>query len=213
MTVHTTPPSAPARRPLWQRSALIMVFIVVLLVVVEAIDVASGYDLDRAGIEPREVDGLDGIVWSPFLHADWQHLFANLVPGVVLGFLLLMARRFLLVTAIVWVTSGVGVWLFGPSHTFTVGASGVIFGWLAYLLVRGLFNRNVWQILIGVVLFLLYGSVLWGVLPTDGPVSWQGHLFGAVGGLLAAWMLSDRDRRRRKGPAVAGTGARPGVSP
>lgn len=210
MSVPTSPTTAPARRPLWQRSALAMVFIVVLLVVIEAIDAASSYNLDRNGIEPREVSGLDGIIWSPFLHADWQHLWANLVPGVVLGFLLLMARRFLIVTAIVWVVSGVGVWLFGPSYTFTVGASGVIFGWLAYLLVRGLFNRSPWQILLGVVLFVIYGSVLWGVLPSDGQVSWQGHLFGAIGGVLAAWFLADRDRRRRDRPA--GTGAVPKVT-
>ncbi|QUD80960.1 rhomboid family intramembrane serine protease [Gordonia polyisoprenivorans] len=198
---------------MWQRSALVMVFIVIGLIIVEAIDAATHYDLDSAGIEPRRIDGLDGIVWSPFLHANWGHLWTNLAVGVVLGFLLLLARRFLFVTAVVWITSGLGVWLFAPSGSVTVGASGVIFGWLAYLLVRGLFNRNLWQILGGLVLLLVYGSVLWGVLPTDPTVSWQGHLFGAIGGVLAAWFLADRDRRRRSpGNAAAGGSPMPGVS-
>ncbi|MGC4932471.1 rhomboid family intramembrane serine protease [Gordonia sp. DT30] len=188
---------------MWQRSALVMVFLVVGLIIVEAIDAATHYDLDSAGIEPRRIDGLDGIVWSPFLHANWDHLWTNLAVGVVLGFLLLLARRFLFVTAVVWIASGLGVWLFAPTGSVTVGASGVIFGWLAYLLVRGLFNHNVWQILGGVVLFVVYGSVLWGVLPTDPMVSWQGHLFGAIGGVLAAWFLADRDRRRRVPPGPA----------
>ncbi|MDL9944530.1 rhomboid family intramembrane serine protease [Gordonia sp. ABSL11-1] len=202
MTVNPTPPgsgTAPNRpRPLWQRSALIMAAIAALLFVIEGVDAVTNYRLDDAGIEPRQVDGLDGILWAPFLHADWQHLFANLIPGLVLGFLLLMSQRFVIVTAIVWVVSGLGVWLFAPPYSITVGASGIIFGWLTYLLIRGLFNRDIWQILGGVVLFLIYGSVLWGVLPTDSGVSWQGHLFGAIGGVLAAWYLADRDRRRAR---------------
>ncbi|GAC69128.1 rhomboid family intramembrane serine protease [Gordonia soli] len=201
MTTNPVPTGAqPARRerPLWLRSATIMVSIVAALFVIEAIDAASDFRMDyRFGIIPRQVDGLDGIAWAPLLHSDWAHLIGNVTVGAILGFLLLLARRFLIVTAIVWIVSGVGVWLTAPSYSFTVGASGVIFGWLTYLLIRGLFNRNVWQILIGVVLFLVYGSVLWGVLPSDPQVSWQGHLFGAVGGVLAAWFLSDRDRRKR----------------
>ncbi|GAB90183.1 rhomboid family intramembrane serine protease [Gordonia rhizosphera] len=204
----TATPAAPGirpPRPLWQRSALIMAAIAALLFVIEAVDAATHYNLDNAGIEPRQVDGLDGILWAPLLHADWEHLFANLLPGLVLGFLLLMTRRFVIVTAIVWLVSGLGVWLFAPPYTVTVGASGIIFGWLTYLLIRGLFNRDFWQIVLGIVLFLIYGSVLWGVLPTDAGVSWQGHLFGAIGGVLAAWYLAARDRRRAQAnPQVPG---------
>jgi len=110
----------------------------------------------------------------------------------------LLSKRFLVVTAIVWIVSGLGVWLFAPPYSVTVGASGIIFGWLTYLLVRGLFNRDLTQIAIGVILFLVYGSVLWGVFPGTFGVSWQGHLFGAIGGVLAAWFLADRDRRRSR---------------
>ena len=122
----------------------------------------------------------------------------------MLCFLLLLTRRFLIVTGIVWVVSGLGVWLFAPPYSITVGASGIIFGWLTFLLIRGLFNRDLWQILGGVVLFLIYGSILWGVLPSNPTVSWQAHLFGAIGGVLAAWFLADRDRRRRATTSTPG---------
>ena len=205
-----TPPvgQQPARRarPLWLRSAIITASIVAVLFVIEAIDVATHYDLDQNGIEPRQVDGLDGILWAPMLHGDWQHLFANLMPGAVLCFLVLMTRRFLIVTGIIWVVSGVGVWLFAAPYSVTVGASGIVFGWLTFLIVRGLFNRDLWQILGGLVLFLVYGSILWGVLPSDPLVSWQAHLFGAIAGVFAAWALAARDRRK---PAVTA----PGVAP
>lgn len=198
------PPEQPRKpRPLWLTSAITMAAIAAVLIAIELIDALTpNHDLDANGIEPREVGGLDGIVWSPFLHGDWSHLFGNLGPGVVLGFLLLMAKRFLAVTGVVWLISGVGVWLTAPSYSVTIGASGIIFGWLTYLLIRGIFNRNLRQILIGLVLFLVYGSVLWGVLPTDESISWQGHLFGAIGGVLAAWYLASRDRRRRPAPSA-----------
>lgn len=190
-------PKGLRAKPLWIRSAVTMLVIVAVLFVIEGIDAATNFRLDENGIEPRQVDGLDGIVWAPFLHADWAHLIGNVTVGAVLGYLLLLTRHFLAVTAIVWIVSGVGIWLFSPSYTITVGASGVIFGWLTFLLVRGIFNRDMWQLVIGVLLLFVYGSVLWGVLPTvGGQVSWQGHLFGALGGILAAWWLATRDRRK-----------------
>lgn len=197
-------PSTPARTswPLWARSGVIIIALTALLYVIEAIDAVSRHDLDSAGIEPRDADGLTGIIFYPFLHADWDHLAANTLPGMVLGFLVLMARRFIVTTVIVWVVSGVGVWLFAPPYTVTVGASGIIFGWLTYILVRGLFNRDIWQVLLGIVVFIVYGGVLWGVVPTDGRVSWQGHLFGAIGGILAAWYLSKKDRKRDENEAL-----------
>lgn len=205
------------RRPLWIRSAVVMAVVIAALYVVEAVDTAMNNRLDADGIVSRHADGLVGIVFSPFLHDGFAHLTSNAVPGAVLGFLLLLARRFVIATAVVWIVSGVGVWLFGPTGFTTIGASGIVFGWLAFLLVRGLFNRSPLQILLGFLLFLVYGSVLLGVLPGQSGVSWQAHLFGAVGGVLAASLLAGRDRRRRQRDPAPGLaplfGQNPTTSP
>lgn len=138
---------------------------------------------------------------------------ANTVPALVLGFLAAAAgvARFLLATAIIWLLGGVGTWLIGnigsPYETNHIGASGLIFGWLTYVIVRGFFNRSVGQILIGAVVLVLYGGVLWGVLPGQFGVSWQGHLSGAVAGVLAAYWLSGRERKVQ---AARGPGCRRG---
>jgi membrane associated rhomboid family serine protease len=178
-------------------AALTMLVFTAALYVVELLDLASGSELEReGGIVARETYGLDGILFSPLLHGDWGHLWANTVPFLVLGFLAMAGGigQFVMVTATIWLLGGAAVWLFGPDDAYTVGASGVIFGWLAFLLVRGFFARSAKQILLAVVLFLIWGGVLWGVLPTDAHVSWQAHLFGALAGVLAAWMVARADR-------------------
>ena len=175
----------------------VIVGFVVLLYVVELLDTFLGHRLDQGGVRPREVDGLDGVVFAPMLHAGWGHLLANTMPLLVFGFLILLAgvARWLWVTATVWLVGGAGVWLVSPPGTLTIGASILAFGWLVYLLLIGVFSRTLWQVLVGVGLLVLYGGVLLGVLPGTPGVSWQGHLFGAVGGALAAWWWGRRDRR------------------
>jgi membrane associated rhomboid family serine protease len=175
-----------------------------LLWVIELYDQATGEYLDADGIVPRSVDGLEGVVWAPLLHAGWAHLIANTLPFLIFGFLVLAAglRRFLLVTAVIWVLAGLGVWLTAPAGSVTVGMSGVIFGWLTFLLVRGFFARSGLQVLLAVGLFFLWGGVLWGVLPGQPGVSWQGHLFGALAGVFAAWLVA----RRRPQPALPTSG-------
>ena len=113
---------------------------------------------------------------------------------LVLGFLTLLSglARGLAATALIWVVSGLGTWLVSASNTVTVGASGLIFGWLVYLIVRGYFTRRPGQVVLGVVLLLVYGTALVGVFPGRAGVSWQGHLFGVLGGALAALWLSPR---------------------
>ncbi|CRK62188.1 Rhomboid family protein [Alloactinosynnema sp. L-07] len=179
----------PANLP---QAAIVVAGFAVLLYLIELLDVILPADLDQNGIVPRSLGGLDGILWAPLLHADWGHLIGNTIPLLVFAFLAMAngLAQWAAVTATIWVVSGVGVWLSGNSDTVTVGASGLCFGWLAFLLVRGIFNRSLLQLGVAALLFLYWGSMLFGVLPGDPHISWQGHLFGAVGGILAAWLAA-----------------------
>lgn len=163
----------------------------------EIVDTASGADLDQYGIVPRQLDGLDGVLWAPFLHGGFGHLIANTLPFLILGSVIALGslQRFVFVTVVTMAVSGIGVWLTGPDHTVHLGASGVVFGYLTYLLSRGVFARHLGYLLGGVIVFFLYGGALWGLLPSPG-VSWQGHFFGALGGILAAWLLHARREDR-----------------
>jgi membrane associated rhomboid family serine protease len=191
-----TPEADPTRA--WVRAAALSAGFVALLWVVEIADAVGGGSLDQYGIEPRSEEGLWGILAAPLLHGGFTHLESNSVPLLVLGFLVAVVStgRWLLVLAWSWLVSGIGVWLVAPPNSITLGASGLVFGLLTYLLVAGFLERNAVRILVSVAVFLLYGSVLLGVLPGQPGISWQGHLFGAVGGVLAAYLHADRRRPR-----------------
>jgi membrane associated rhomboid family serine protease len=215
---HTSARQPKKRSPMLVGGATIISF-VALLYIVEAFDQLNGHRLDENGIRPLETDGLWGILFAPLLHANWAHLAANTGPALVLGFLVTLAglSRFLWATAIIWVVGGLGTWLIGNwgsscgLESDHIGASGLIFGWLTFLLVFGFFTRSGWQIVIGLVVLVAYGGVLWGAVPVlnvCGGVSWQGHLCGGIAGVLAAYLLSRPERqareRRRKGPQRSG---------
>jgi membrane associated rhomboid family serine protease len=201
------PATKPKKRPQWMVGGATILTFVSLLYLVELIDQLAGHSLDSNGIRPLETDGLWGIIFAPVLHANWQHLAANTVPLLVLGFLMTLAglSRFVWATAIVWILGGVGTWLIGNvgsscGPTDHIGASGLIFGWLAFLLVFGIFVRKFWDIVIGLVVLVVYGGVLLGAMPVlhqCGGVSWQGHLCGAIAGVVAAYMLSAPERKAR----------------
>ena len=160
----------------------------------EIVDAIAGHRLDGYGIEPRQADGLIGIAAAPFLHLGFGHLVANTVPFVLMGFAIAFkgALRVLAVTVIVALVSGAGTWLVAPASTVHIGASGVVFGYATYLLSRGFFDRDVLELAIGLAVGLVWGSaLLGGLLPQDG-ISWQGHLFGAIGGVVAARALAPR---------------------
>jgi membrane associated rhomboid family serine protease len=193
-------PGAGARA--WIAAQVILVW-VALLWVLEAVDSSTGHALDSFGIRPRRLDELVDVVPAAFMHFGFAHLLANTLPLLVLGFVAALrgVGRFLVVAFTVIVISGLGVWLTAPDHSNTAGASGLIFGLFGYLVVRGFVDRRVGDVALGAVVAVLYGSILWGVLPTASGISWQGHLFGLLGGVLAAFLTRSR--------AAAGT-PRPG---
>jgi membrane associated rhomboid family serine protease len=183
-----------------RRTAIgIVIALVALMWVLEVVDVALDHRLDRYGIEPRDPDGLDGVVAAPFLHVGFGHLIANTLPFVVMGVVIAFEGplRLVGVTAIVAVVSGLGTWLVAPENTIHLGASGVVFGYATYLIARGLFNRRAGELAIGVGVAVLWGGALLGGLEPQRGISWQGHLFGALGGLLAAWALARPQSRAR----------------
>ena len=156
-----------------------------------------GGALNNFGVRPRETSTLWGILTAPLLHADYGHIVANSLPGALFAGLIAMSskRLFWQVTLLITVVGGGLTWLVGGVNTVHIGASGLIYGWLAFLVVRGFVNRRVMQIILGVILASMYSGLIWGVLPTQMAVSWQMHLFGGLAGIWAAVMFK-RGRAR-----------------
>ncbi len=186
------------------RAFVTMCAVIPVLFLIEAVDVGIGAGrLDVAGgIIPHRIGGLDGILFSPFLHAGWDHLYGNAVPLILVGTFALAAgkRRFLWSTAVIMLVSGLGVWLIGDPDSVVVGASGVIFGYLGLLFARGFVERSWWNLGVAAFIGLLYWYQIYNVLPTDQPISWQGHLLGLCGGILAAFLF--RRKRIKRAPAL-----------
>jgi membrane associated rhomboid family serine protease len=169
----------------------------------EIVDTAVGHDLDEYGIHPRDVGGLPEIVSAPFLHVGFGHLIGNTLPFATMGAAIALAglARLLSVLAVVGVISGLGVWLLGGSNSVHLGASGLVFGFAAYLISRGLFSRRLGELAVGAIVVAVWGvTLLAGLLPQE-RVSWQAHVFGAVGGLVAAKLLSRPRDAELRGPA------------
>jgi membrane associated rhomboid family serine protease len=172
------------------RGLVFVAAFVALMWVVEIVDLVAG-DLDSAGIRPREADGLVGVALAPVLHGGFGHLIGNTLPFLVLGAAIALSglARIVAVTAVVAIIGGLGTWLTAPAGTVHIGASGLVFGFAAYLIARGVFSRRLLHLAAGVVVLAIYGgTLLFGLVPTPG-VSWQGHAFGALGGVVAARLL------------------------
>jgi membrane associated rhomboid family serine protease len=178
-----------------------------LIQLVNWVDTGAHLD-DRFGIWPHHASHLADIFTAPLLHFNWSHLEGNSIPFLVLGFLAAYRgiMKFISVTLIVAITSGLAVWFFQSSTELTVGASGLIFGYFGYVLVRGIFDRNVIDVVIGVLAGVLYFSILTVAIPGTPGVSWIGHAGGLAGGVLAGWVL--RSRR----PRPVASAPRPAVS-
>lgn len=185
------------------RAFVAMCAVVPVLFLIEAIDAWGRLGLDLAGgIIPRHLDGVDGVFFSPFLHAGWDHLYGNSVPLILLGTFVLAAgwRRFVWSTVLIMLVSGFGVWFIGNPDSVVVGASGIIFGYLGLLVTRGLVERSWWNLGVAALVGLLYWYQLYNVLPTDGPISWQGHLVGLCAGVIAAVIFRARRPKRDYDP-------------
>ncbi|GAA3244660.1 rhomboid family intramembrane serine protease [Nonomuraea helvata] len=177
----------------------VVIAMLAVMWVVEGVDYFLNGALDREfGIIGWEPDGLIGILFAPFLHGGFGHLMANSLPLLILGFLagLRDLRKFLWASVLIILIGGLGTWLTSPG-VYTVGASGLVFGYFGFILARGLFDRRLLDIVIAIGVGFAYWGILAGLLPNQQGISWQGHLFGLIGGVVAGWVL----RRRREIPA------------
>lgn len=174
--------------------------------VVEVVDSLDSHRLDGDGIVPRSAARLYGIATAPFLHASFGHLLANTIPFLILGLAIAFrgALRVVAVTIVVALVSGIGTWLTAPSHSVTIGASGVVFGYATYLIARGFFNHRAGEIALGLGVGVLFGGALVASLVPHTGISWEAHLFGAIGGLVAARLFAvPRDEAARASRALS----------
>ena len=181
----------------FQGAARVGAGFVALLVFVQLADLLlqlkdPGTSLQGFGIRPREPVGLVGVVFAPLLHGNWPHLAANAVPLLVLLTFLFWNPRYHPTAALIsiWILSGLGTWCLGRAGTLHIGASSLVYGLVAYLMLSGILLRSWRAFLVALFVGLAFSGIWYGILPQDGPISWEGHLSGAIAGLLAA-------RRRR----------------
>lgn len=175
----------------------ILINSVIVLWAIEIVDYAVfNGSLDRYGIQPRQINGLWGIFFAPLLHGGFGHLIANTIPFISLGWLTMLREEndFYIVSILSALIGGVGVWIFGAPNSVHIGASILIYGYLGFLLFRGYFQKNLPSIALSILVAIVYGSLIWGVFPSDIGVSWQGHLFGFIGGAIAAKIIGKEKR-------------------
>jgi membrane associated rhomboid family serine protease len=144
------------------------------------------------GIIPRHTEGLKGIIFSPFIHANFGHIAANSLPFLILTWVMALFYRriWLLAFALIVITGGLGVWLFGRSAVH-IGASLAIFGVFGFLVASGFFRKQFKAVIIAIVIGVLYGGILVGILPTNPYISWEGHLFGFLAGIFWAYLFKN----------------------
>lgn len=169
-------------------SFFISLFFVAVMTAILSLETMLGIDLGSYGVYPRSISGLKGILFSPFLHGDFTHLFNNSIPILVLGTLLFYFYKKISweVSIIIWLASGLWLWIIGrPSYH--IGASTFVYGLAAFLFFSGLIRRNASLLTISLLVVFLYGSLIWGIFPIEEHISWEGHLSGAIAGTVVAW--------------------------
>ena len=192
--------SAPSTEPRfdptsWGGAIAVMAVFGLLLWVIQIVNAADNQGLNRFGLRPRHVDGLWGVLTQPFLHQSYNHLLSNTAPVILIGWVLLLSgvRVWLFVTAVVVVVGDFATWLIAPGDQVIVGASGMIFGWMGYLLARAYFSRRIRWVLTALALLVFFGTLLGSLLPAaDTHVSWQSHVCGFAAGVFVGWLLHPR---------------------
>jgi len=182
---------------LWPKLKPAIIILGSLLILIWLAELADGLffngRLDQYGIRPRTVSGLYGILWAPFLHGGMGHVMANSMPILILGGLIILSRGikdFLLASITILLISGLGTWLIGASGSVHIGASGLVFGFFGFLLAMAWYDRRLVNVAIAALVIFFYGSIIWGIIPRGNGISWQSHLFGLLGGGVAAWWLA-----------------------
>ncbi len=201
----TEPPLDPTS---WVGALILMTAFVAVLWVIEIINASDDNQLDRFGLVPRAVSGLWGVLTMPFLHASYGHMLSNTIPFVLIGWVVMLSglRTWLTVTVGVVLLGGALTWLVGPNNAVIVGASGLVFGWLGYLLARAVFSRRLKWILVAIAVLFFFGTLLFGLSPTlSSNVSWQAHVCGFAAGVAVAFVLHPRggETRTFRRPAVS----------
>jgi membrane associated rhomboid family serine protease len=182
--------------PDWVQRTVPVAGLVALMWVLEFIDLFAGGRLNQFGIRPLEPDGMSGILFAPLLHSGFGHLISNTVPLLVLGVMIAwITRRWWLITAAIWLLGGLFTWVIGGLGTNHIGASIVVYGYGAFLVTYGILSRRFSAILGAVATVLLYGGFVWGFLPINPRVSWEGHLAGAAAGVVVAFADTRQARR------------------
>ena len=193
------------------RNALfVMTGVLVVIWAIQLVNVADGYHLTLDyGIRPRDLGSLPYILTAPFLHFSWTHIEGNSGPLFIFGFLAAYRglAKFAAVTALVIVTSGLAAWFFESPGSVGAGASGVVFGYFGYIMVRGVFDRHAIDVLVGAVMALCFAYQFAVLLPHQG-IGWQAHVGGLAGGILSGWLFRDRRAARAVKPARGHRGGR-----
>jgi membrane associated rhomboid family serine protease len=167
-----------------------VLYLVVIIWTVEVVNLLLGHRLTSLGVLPRSSSGLIGIVLSPFIHAGFWHAVSNTIPLLILGGLTLAAdkARFWMTTVSIILLSGTFVWVFARS-SYHVGASGLVFGYFGALIARAIIERSLKSIVLAMITITLYGGLVWGVLPLRSYISFEGHFFGLIAGILYVWIM------------------------
>lgn len=185
----------PARVGVGHRLKTGMGYATTYVVVIWAVHIANEFVLGGSllayGVHPLDTTAWWTVFTAPLIHGNFAHLISNTVPGAFFTFFIAASGRYVWLksTLIIVLVAGMGTWLIGGVGTVHIGASGVLYGWFAYLLVRGIFNRSLGQLAIGVVIASVYSGLIWGIFPTMPGVSWQAHLCGFIGGVVAGFMV------------------------